>query len=276
MIQDIFPSKLDNSFKDYTARDEDILIVFDTDGKAVVAEKDGRMAFRTCAGVSAEDAVYLFSIDDTRFFLYVGTADMPAGAAVYTIREIRDRFSGKDDTNIFAVFTAYHLWRWYADNKFCGRCGRQLTYGKTERSLVCEACGNTVYPRINPAVIVGVINKDSLLLTKYRRGYAHNALVAGFTEIGETLEETVAREVFEETGLKVKNITYYKSQPWGMAQDILVGYYCEVDGDSDIHMDESELKYAEWVKREDIVLQPNNLSLTNEMMRMFKDGKWSF
>ena len=276
MIQDIFPSKLDNSFKDYTARDEDILIVFDTDGKAVVAEKDGRMAFRTCAGVSAEDAVYLFSIDETRYFLYVGTADMPAGAAVYTIREIRDRFSGKDDTNIFAVFTAYHLWRWYADNKFCGRCGRQLTYGKTERSLVCEACGNTVYPRINPAVIVGVINKDSLLLTKYRRGYAHNALVAGFTEIGETLEETVAREVFEETGLKVKNITYYKSQPWGMAQDILVGYYCEVDGDSDIHMDESELKYAEWVKREDIVLQPNNLSLTNEMMSMFKNGKWSF
>jgi NAD+ diphosphatase len=276
MIQDIFPSKLDNSFKDYTARDEDILIVFDTDGKAVVAEKDGRMAFRTCAGVSAEDTVYLFSIDETRYFLYVGTADMPVGAAVYTIREIRDRFSGKDDTNIFAVFTAYHLWRWYADNKFCGRCGRQLTYGKTERSLVCEACGNTAYPRINPAVIVGVINKDSLLLTKYRRGYAHNALVAGFTEIGETLEETVAREVFEETGLKVKNITYYKSQPWGMAQDILVGYYCEVDGDSDIHMDESELKYAEWVKREDIVLQPNNLSLTNEMMRMFKDGKWSF
>lgn len=276
MIQDIFPSKLDNSFKDYTARDEDILIVFDTDGKAVVAEKDGRMAFRTCAGVSAEDAVYLFSIDETRYFLYVGTADMPAGAAVYTIREIRDRFSGKDDTNIFAVFTAYHLWRWYADNKFCGRCGRQLTYGKTERSLVCEACGNTAYPRINPAVIVGVINKDSLLLTKYRRGYAHNALVAGFTEIGETLEETVAREVFEETGLKVKNITYYKSQPWGMAQDILVGYYCELDGDSDIHMDENELKYAEWVKREDIELQPNNLSLTNEMMRMFKDGKWSF
>ena len=201
---------------------------------------------------------------------------MPAGGTPYTIREIRDRFSGKDDTNIFAVFTAYHLWRWYADNKFCGRCGRKLTYGKTERSLVCEACGNTAYPRINPAVIVGVINKDSLLLTKYRRGYAHNALVAGFTEIGETLEETVAREVFEETGLKVKNITYYKSQPWGMAQDILVGYYCEVDGDSDIHMDENELKYAEWVKREDIVLQPNNLSLTNEMMSMFKDGKWSF
>ena len=76
----------------------------------------------------------------------------------------------------------------------------------------------------------------------------------------------------EETGVKVKNIRYYKSQPWGMAQDILVGYYCDAEEDSEIRMDESELKYAEWVKREDIVLQPNNLSLTNEMMRRFKEG----
>ena len=138
---------------------------------------------------------------------------------------------------------------------------------------MCPSCGNVVYPRINPAVIVGVIKGDKLLITRYRSGYAHNALVAGFTEIGETLEETVVREVMEETGIKVKNIRYYKSQPWGMAQDILVGFFCEADGDGDIHMDESELKYAEWVSRENIVLQPNNLSLTNEMMKMFKEGK---
>lgn len=69
-----------------------------------------------------------------------------------------------------------------------------------------------------------------------------------------------------------KNIKYYKSQPWGMAQDILMGFYCEVDGDTEIHMDKSELRYAEWVKKEDIVLQPNNLSLTNEMMRVFKES----
>ena len=137
---------------------------------------------------------------------------------------------------------------------------------------MCPSCGNVVYPRINPAVIVGVIKGDKLLITRYRSGYAHNALVAGFTEIGETLEETVVREVMEETGIKVKNIRYYKSQPWGMAQDILVGFFCEADGDGDIHMDESELKYAEWVSRENIVLQPNDLSLTNEMMMHFKNN----
>lgn len=75
----------------------------------------------------------------------------------------------------------------------------------------------------------------------------------------------------EETGVKVKNIRYYKSQPWGMAQDILIGFFCDAVDDGEIKMDENELKYAQWVKREDIVLQPNNSSLTNEMMRVFRD-----
>lgn len=77
----------------------------------------------------------------------------------------------------------------------------------------------------------------------------------------------------EETGLKVKNITYYKSQPWGIADDILAGFYCDVDGDDTITMDSTELKLAEWRSREDIELQPDGFSLTNEMMKMFKEGK---
>ena len=137
-------------------------------------------------------------------------------------------------------------------------------------TLYCPACNYTAYPRIMPAVIVGVINGDRILITRYNRGYAHNALIAGFTEIGETVEETVAREVMEETGVKVKNIRYYKSQPWGSANDILLGFYCDLDGDDTINMDSHELKYAEWVKREDIELQPGTFSLTNEMMKRFK------
>ena len=120
---------------------------------------------------------------------------------------------------------------------------------------------------------MAVTKGDALLVTRYRNGYNHNALVAGFTEIGETLEQTVAREVMEETGLKVKNIRYYKSQPWGIAQDILVGFFCEAEGDDKIRMDENELKYAEWVPRDEITLQPDSISLTNDMMKVFKEGK---
>ena len=130
-----------------------------------------------------------------------------------------------------------------------------------------------VYPRINPAVIVGVTDGDRLLLTKYRgRAYKKYALVAGFTEIGESFEQTVAREVMEETGLKVKDIRYYKSQPWGFADNILAGYFCEVDGDPTIQMDQEELSVAEWFQRDEIPVEPEDLSLTNEMIIHFKQG----
>ena len=158
----------------------------------------------------------------------------------------------------------------------CGCCGGKTDPDPRERAMRCRDCGRVFYPRINPAVIVGVTNGDRLLLTYYARNRGVQkipALIAGFTEIGETFEECVAREVMEEVGLKVKNIRYYKSQPWGIADDILAGYYCDVDGDDTIHIDESELRKAEWVRREDITGQPRPGSMTHEMMMMFKEGK---
>ncbi|MCR5122272.1 MAG: NAD(+) diphosphatase [Ruminococcus sp.] len=269
MIQDIYPSRLDNSFTYLSPDDGDHLLYFDESGRLLSKAENGALFFT--AGAKDGESVYLFSVDDKRYFLSFAKPDeIPEGFGFRTIRELRDSCTGKE---VFIAFTAFHLWKWYADNKFCGKCGGKLSCDKTERALVCRDCGGKIYPRINPAVIVGVIKGDCLLITRYRRGYAHNALVAGFTEIGETLEQTVEREVMEETGVKVKNIRYCKSQPWGMAQDILMGFFCEADGDVEIRMDESELKYAEWVKREDIVLQPNNFSLTNEMMRVFRDNE---
>ena len=76
----------------------------------------------------------------------------------------------------------------------------------------------------------------------------------------------------EEAGIRVKNIRYYKSQPWGIVDDLLAGFYCDVDGDPTIHMDSTELKVAQWCTRDEIVLQPTDHSLTNEMMTRFKMG----
>ena len=268
MIQDIAPDRLDNAFTFRHPREEDRMLVFDSGGKLLVRARDGMLSFPGGRDVSRSGAVYLFAVNESFFFLSPQEAEISLPGFEYrTIRELRDLGRSKE---LFAAFTAYHLWRWYADNRFCGKCGSPNGFHPAERALQCGRCGHVVYPRINPAVIVGVIKGDCLLITRYRTGYAHNALVAGFTEIGETLEETVQREVMEETGVRVKNIRYYKSQPWGMAQDLLAGFYCEADGDGSIRMDESELKYAEWVPRDEIVLQPNDLSLTNEMMKQFK------
>ena len=272
MIQDISPSKLNNHFEDHTPRRGDKLFVFDKEGRIFACrEGEGTLTFPVVTSDGAPKAIYLFSIDDSRYFLAADKTEYDQnGYEPYSIRQLRDGFSGKE---LYAAFTAYHLWKWYSTNKYCGVCASELEPDKSERALRCRNCQNIIYPRINPAVIVGVTDNDKILITRYKTGYAHNALIAGFCEIGETVEETVAREVMEEAGIKVKNIRYYKSQPWGMAQDMLMGFYCDVDGDNKIRMDEGELSTAEWTKRGDIVLQPGNLSLTNEMMMMFKENK---
>ncbi len=270
MIQDIYPSRLDNRYLNAPAKEGDKTLYFDDKGRLAVTTGPDGIGFAAPAAAEDAEKVFLFAVDDVKYFLCRDSQAAGEGIEYLTIRELRDRTGGKE---LFAAFTGYHLWKWYSDNRYCGRCASTLEVDDKERALRCSKCGNIIYPRINPAVIVGVINGESLLITRYNRGYAHNALIAGFVEIGETLEETVKREVMEEVGISVTNIRYYGSQPWGMAQDILTGFFCEVSGDTTIHMDETELKYAAWVRRDEIKLQPNNLSLTNEMMRTFRDNK---
>ena len=272
MIQDIYPYKLDNHF--YPDRKA-------TAGSTVIVMRDGEVLVKGDEfpradeiGAEADGLVYLFALDGEQFFLKDVTGvefKAPDGYEFVGIRSFRRSGTARKH-QVFLAYTAFQLARWYRDNTYCGRCGQKTHLDDKERAIRC-GCGNVIYPRIVPAVIVGVTDGDKILVTKYKTGFEHFALVAGFTEIGETLEETVAREVMEETGLRVKNIRYYKSQPWGIVDDILVGFYCDVDGDRTITMDAGELKVAEWRTREDVELQPDDYSLTNEMMKMFKEGK---
>ncbi len=273
MIQDIYPDRLDNRYMNCAPASDSLVMSF-RDGNLLARYDAGEAALRfpTRREFPLEtQTVYLFSIAGECFFLDLDGAAAPEGYDSFSMRDLR-ALSLRSNTGIFAAYTAFHLWNWYRTSRFCGACGGETSFSEKERAMICPKCGNVIYPRINPAVIIGVTNGNRLLLTRYRTGFAHNALVAGFTEIGETLEETVRREVMEEVGLRVRNIRYYKSQPWGVASDILAGFYCDVDGDDAITRDDSELKYAEWVERQDIVLQPSDYSLTNEMMHMFKRG----
>ena len=296
MLQDVFPEKLDNHYKPDIVPGADSLVISYNENNDIllnVDEKEETISFPEVSdfvNLGKEDLVYLFNVGNKDFFLLMdekktenlisSQTDKPDGndekQPVYffytKLSELRAKYLYPKHY-VFAAMTAYQLNEWYQTTKFCGKCGSPNENDKTERARVCPKCGNKIYPRINPACIIGVTDKETnrIILTKYRTGFRHNALVAGFTEIGETLEETVEREVMEEVGLKVKNIRYYKSQPWAIASDILAGFFCDVDGSTEINMDESELRYAEWVAPEDIELQPIDYSLTNEMMRLFKE-----
>lgn len=171
----------------------------------------------------------------------------------------------------FAAITGAQLDRWYKSRTYCGKCGAKNEPSQIERALVCPVCGQLEYPKISPAVIVAVTDGDRLLLTRYAdRPYRGPALIAGFVEIGETLETTVHREVLEEVGLHVKNLRYYKTQPWAFSDTLLTGFYCELDGDAEISLDRNELCEGVWVRREDLPQQENDISLTSEMIERFR------
>ena len=221
---------------------------------------------------------YLFAIDTEegrkRFFL--GEARLLAEDMLKEYSyEQQNVFRTKQPKELaFAGITACQLANWYESTRFCGACGSGLEHDKKERMMRCPSCNVTHYPKISPAVIVAVTNGDKLLMTKYAgRSYKNYALIAGFAEIGETIEETVKREVMEEAGLKVKNIRYYKSQPWSFTDTLLLGFWCEVDGDDTITMDEEELSVAEWIGRDEITMEYDGISLTNEMIMWFKNAQ---
>ena len=290
MIQDIAPHKFDITYMDGQPKNDSAILFFQN-GHLLVGQvshgQTNEIHFpsyqEVCDKEIGGEFVYLFRLDETSFFYYNVDEKKETQQLVEQLNLQQDIVYEWQPRQFFrtalpkeyalAAVTAMHLDGWYRKNRYCGACGHPLIRDTKERMLRCEVCNNMVYPRINPAVIVGVTDGDRLLLTKYRgRAYKKYALVAGFTEIGESFEQTVAREVMEETGLKVKNIHYYKSQPWGFADNILAGYFCEVDGDPTIRMDQEELSVAEWFQRDAMPVEPEDLSLTNEMIIHFKQG----
>lgn len=309
MIQEIGKGRYHNEYKNAAPKPDSIALGY-RGRELLMRERDGELSFLrfreaeellktdgTNAGISGTASVYLFSIDETEYFWLPELAsprrERLDGEALPPVsgqgQAVCAAAKGEADTLIwrsvdslradcpretaFAGVTGYQLTSWYESRRFCPRCAHAMVHDERERMMRCPECGLQEYPKISPAVIVAVTNGEKLLLTRYAgRSYRKYALVAGFAEIGETIEETVAREVMEETGLRVKNLRYYKSQPWSFSGTLLMGFFAELDGPDEIKLDEHELAEAFWCPREDVP-EDDGVSLTREMMRAFREGK---
>ena len=279
MIQDIAPHIYHNEYSPMEP-DEDSYLLYFEPNRTLAAWEGEQFDFprvRDFPEVKqklSDTVIYLFTIDSCRFYLAKELA-LPErkGFRLDSTRNFRD---AAPQWLSFAGITAYQLWHWSDCHKFCGHCGCPMVHDGKERMMRCPDCGQMEYPKISPAVIVGILHKDKILMSKYagRDNITYYALIAGFTEIGESIEETIRREVMEEVGLKVKNIRYYKSQPWSFSETVLMGFFVDLDGDDEtVTLDTEELATAEWFTREDAPPQPLNISLTSEMIWQFKNGK---
>ena len=288
MIHEIFPHKFDNQFKIQEPKPDDFLICYN--GSKTLLKKAGdNFVIPKCADFASGGSAgfsfagvreladekathYLFNIDGKAYFLHHVEKDFapPAGYEFVGNRTFRYL---PDITQRLGGATAAHLAHWESLNKFCGRCGSATTLGDKERSIVCPECGNTIYPRISPVVIVAVRNGDKLLM-------AHNIdnpnprlfLISGFVEIGESLEQAAHREVLEEAGIRIKNLRYFGSQPWPFSDALIAGFTAELDGDDTIRRQETELSEAKWVNREDIAPYETDVSISCCLIENFRTG----
>lgn len=275
MIQDIAPHIYDNTYRNLRPSAKDYALFFE-DGRILCRLRRQRLTLPKISelqidGAAADNFIYLFSIDGCPFFLIDRLEKKPENYSMEEIVHLRD---SRPAQTVFAALTAGQLCRWYRSRRYCGKCGGGMEHHGQERALLCKACGIQEYPKISPAVIIGVIDGDRLLMSRYaNRPFRHYALLAGFTEIGESIEETVKREVMEEVGLKVKNIRYYKSQPWAYSESLLFGFFADLDGPGEITLDEQELEEARWFPRTEIPEDSSGFSLTGEMIEAFRTGK---
>ncbi|MDD2643653.1 MAG: NAD(+) diphosphatase [Methanobacteriaceae archaeon] len=158
---------------------------------------------------------------------------------------------------------------WYNSYKYCGHCGCKTVLDEKDMMMKCPSCGQVHYTRIAPAIIVAINNNGKLLMAKH--SYHKNinyALIAGFVEAGESIEEAVHREVLEEVGIKIKNLKYMRSQSWPFPNSLMLGFTADYES-GEIKVDHDEILKAKWFNVKDIELPPYDISISSWLMEDF-------
>jgi len=273
MIQDIFPHRFNNSYlpdREFTDND----YVFHYEGNTILLIANGndlsiprRRDFVEKPG--EQDNIFLFTLDDIACFLIWESPMKDESRFVY--RDISFFRTERKTQLAWVSIAGYHLMSWYMQNRFCGRCGSATQHKHDERAIVCRQCNSIVYPKISPAVIVAITCNDKILLarnTKFPgRWYS---LLAGYAEVGESIEETLRREVKEEVGLEISNIRYYNSQPWPLSGSLMIGFIAEADDSQPIIPDNNEIAEAAWFTRDNLPEYALNISIAGEMIEKYK------
>jgi NAD+ diphosphatase len=190
----------------------------------------------------------------------------------FSFGDLRTIMPNLAEDMFFIASRAIQIINWDKEHKYCGRCGVLMHQKSGERVKLCPSCGLTNYPRISPAIIVAVTKGNELLLAhnkNFRPGMF--SVIAGFVDAGETFEECVKREVMEEVGIKVKNIKYFKSQPWPFPNSLMIGFTAEYES-GEITPDGVEIEEAHWYTADKLPSIPSKVTISGKLINWFVEN----
>lgn len=251
--------------EDYTTKEESYYLIFNQDRQLYLEENSIPLDY--------EDFLSTFKVN---FKLYIGkyknhpcfAVNIDEGECFYSLQQVYEK-----DCDIYQIATrALLINDWYDQNRYCGRCGTKTKVKKGSMSLKCPECGLSFHGRIQPAVIIAIHNDNKLLMA--RHGYntkVRYALIAGFVEMGESIEEAVRRETKEEVGINIKNIKYMGSQPWPFPNSLMCAYKAEYDS-GEIYVDGKEVIEARWFSKDEIGEVESDISIYSLLVDDFKTG----
>ena len=215
----------------------------------------------------SEDSIY-YAVDATNSNFSINEQGYTSLIEI-DIRSILVKSSAEE---IALVGRAQHLLDWYKNSQFCGACGAKNMYSNKEGAFYCSCSKNMLYPKISPCVIGIILNGDDILLARNKLfPDGMFSAIAGFVEASETLEQTFEREIYEEVGLKVKNIKYFGSQPWPFPNQLMIAFTCEYES-GEINVDGDEIVEASWFNANNMPNIPPTSSISGQLINSYLEG----
>jgi NAD+ diphosphatase len=223
---------------------------------------------RILVGPVPRSALYLGDLDGAPCFAWL-LADGEAAPEGTDPIALRQLFGALPDDDFSIAGRALGVTAWDRDHRYCGRCSSPTERSQTERVRTCSRCGHGSYPRLSPAIIA-LVERDgrALLARNARFPLPFFSTLAGFVEVGESLEAAVAREIQEEAGIAITDIRYFGSQPWPFTGSLMVGFTARWAG-GEIVCEPTEIADAEWFAPDELPRIPPRLSIARELIDDF-------
>lgn len=253
-------------------RETDLWFVLQ-DGKLLVKPTDTAVSIPVARdlaelNIRGVDDVYLGKLGGADCYAVdlPGTLTWPDNLFAREFRPVLDELSAE---HVAVALRAAHVVHWRRVHRRCGRCGALLVDWDQERARKCMKCGLVFFPRISPAIIVAVVRDGRILLASESRfSSGLHGVLAGFVEPGETLEDCVRREIFEEVGIEVTDVKYFGSQPWPFPDSLMIAFTAEYAG-GEIAIDKREILRAGWFAPEDLPRIPSRVSIARALIDWF-------